>query len=87
MYKYSKQKQYVFLEEGQKTFLQIRDRVKQLLQKGGAFRLQEAIASFGNNSWDAMACVDRLVELGEIREITKDIATLGQYRVFVGTGI
>lgn len=86
MYEYSKQKQYVFTEEGQKTFLGIRDNVRQLLQKGGAVRMQEAIATFGISSWDAMACVDRLIELEEIREITKGVPTPGQYRVFVETG-
>jgi hypothetical protein len=45
--------------------------------------MQEAILNAGGgDSWTMLACVDRLVELGEIREIVQaDVP--GQYRVFV----
>ena len=62
-------------------FLSIRDRVNSLLKQAGAVRMQEAISGETGSSWQMLACVDRLVELGEIREITGDVA--GQYRVFI----
>lgn len=34
------------------------------------------------HDWEALACMDRLVELGELREITGP-NVMGQHRVFV----
>jgi hypothetical protein len=43
-------------------------------------------AAFGADvtgcTWFMMACVDRLVELGEIKEVLRDNIA-GQYRIFV----
>jgi len=68
-------------------FLAIRDKTHRLLKLAGAVRMEEAISGCGQSgscSWDMLACVDRLVELGEIWEITNgDVA--GQDRVFVST--
>lgn len=81
MYNYQTEKQVIFTEEGQKMFLAIRDKVSSLLKQAGAVRMQEAISGQSGLSWEMFACVDRLVELGELREITGDVP--GQYRVFV----
>lgn len=61
MYDYKKERKYVFTEEGQVVFLEIRDRVNNLLKTAGAVRMFEATG--GACSWERMACVDRLVEL------------------------
>ena len=83
MYDYA-EKSSIFTEDGQEMFLRIRDNVKSLLKKAGAVTMGRAITGSGN-TWTMMACVDRLVELEEIREITgKNVA--GQDRVFVLTG-
>lgn len=83
MYNYQEEKPNLFTEEGQTMFLSIRDRVKELLAAAGAARAQEAMrAAAGGSSWTMLACLDRLVELREIREVTgPDVA--GQHRVFV----
>jgi len=83
MYNYEEQKPYIFTDEGQRKFLSIRDRVNRLLKEAGAVRMQEAIRSETGSSWEMLACVDRLVELGEIKELTVDVA--GQYRIFIKT--
>ncbi len=83
MYSYVTEKPSIFTESGQVMFLEIRDRVQRLLKQSGAVRMEEAIRGTTGNSWQMLACVDRLVELGEIREIY-EINTLGQYRIFVG---
>lgn len=86
MYNYEEQKKNIFTEEGQVMFLKIRDKVHALLTVAGAFTLGNAIHKVGGgSSWDMLACVDRLVELGEIREIPQGDVT-GQDRIFVGTG-
>lgn len=82
MYNYQTERPYVFTEAGQVQFLAIRDNVKRLLKLTGCVRMQEAIAKQCGSSWQMLACVDRLVELKEIREITTQNVA-GQHRVFV----
>lgn len=80
-YEYSKIKPRLFEEANQQTFLKIRDRANELLKTAGAFRLQEcALLNNSGDTWTLMACIDRLVELGELREILRDCP--GQYRIF-----
>lgn len=84
MYNYEEQKEKLFTDQGQRMFLAVRDRVQELLKQTGAVRYIEAVKGIGGDNWLQLACVDRLVELGEIRDVNpKPDAT--QYRVFVGT--
>ena len=83
MYNYETEKQNIFTEEGQLLFLKIRDKTKRLLETAGAARCQEIISGCTGDSWAMLACVDRLVEIGEIKEITIDSRVAGQYRVFI----
>lgn len=85
MYDYQTQRPNVFTEDGQVMFLRIRDRTKQLLKQAGAVRLEEMIQGSTRDTWDMLACVDRLVELGEIREISQPIGTPGQMRIFTSS--
>lgn len=82
MYHYSDLRPQVFTDTGQRAFLKIRDRANALLKEAGAARLQEIINSSSGDSWLLIACVDRLVELGEIREVAQD-DVVTQYRIFV----
>lgn len=84
MYSYAKQRKVVFTDEGQRMLFSIRDRVKDLLAESRAFTLDAAIKGQLGNSWDMLACVDRLVEMGEIREITYG-EVAAQDRVFVAS--
>jgi hypothetical protein len=56
--------------------------VKKTLSAAGAIRMEEAIAVAGGGSWTMLACIDRMVELGEIREI-KQADVFCQHRVFI----
>ena len=84
-YVYETERPKLFLEENQVLFLGVRDGVRNLLSVAGAFRMQEAISlpkgCGAADSWVLLACVDRLVEMGEIREIPT--GGCGQHRVFV----
>ena len=82
MYSYDEEKSNLFTEDGQVMCLKVRDKTAELLKKAGAVRLQEAISGCTGDSWTMLACVDRLVELGEIREVTNGNVA-GQHRVFV----
>ncbi|MFW6272541.1 MAG: hypothetical protein ACOC2U_02025, partial [bacterium] len=67
----------------QEMFLKIRDNVQFLLKQSGAVMMGNAIHAATGDVWMMMACVDRLVELGEIEEITRKGHVAGQYRVFI----
>ena len=82
MYNYQEMKTQVFEEKNQVDFLKVRDTVKSLLEYCGSFKFSEAVREVHGDSWLMMAYVDRLVELGEIREITPP-NTAGQHRVFI----
>lgn len=75
-YNYQIERPGLFTEQGQVRFIGIRDRVNILMKNSGAFRLREAKIA----SWEDIACVDRMVELGELVELPRDC--WGQYRVF-----
>lgn len=83
MYKYEEIKTRLFDDDGQRMLLKIRDHVHKTLVISGAITMGKAIAaSCGGDSWTMLACVDRLVELGEIREIMYG-EVAGQHRIFV----
>ena len=80
-YRYEDEKGSLFTENGQVMFLDIRDHIGRLLKEAGAVRMREVISQTAGDSWQRMACVDRMVELGELQEVTGDWVA-GQYRVF-----
>lgn len=70
-YSYATERAKLFTESGQVMFLAVRDRTKVLLDYAGAARLDKMLDTCGGgDSWTMLACVDRLVELGEIVEVT-----------------
>ena len=83
MYCYQAEKSKLFTEDGQVLFMSIRDKTKELLSKSGAVKMGNAIAGNSGDLWTMLACVDRMVELGELREITPHNSCAGQDRVFV----
>lgn len=83
MYNYQKERPYIFTENGQVEFLIIRDKIKDLLCKSGAVTMEKILYGLTGTNWHHMACVDRLVELGEIKEVNQNKNyILGQYRIF-----
>ena len=82
MYNYDTEKNKIFTDEGQREFIKVRDRARNLLDESGAFKLFFALKDITGVTWQMMAYVDRLVEIGEIKEITGN-EVAGQDRVFV----
>lgn len=83
-YDYEDMKTALFTDEGQRIFLQIRDRTNRLLAETGAVRCQEAISKASGDSWLMLACIDRMVELGEIREVVHmGPRFASQHRIFI----
>lgn len=81
-YNYEDQRHNVFTEDGQRQFLNIRDRTHNLLDEAGACRVQEMISGCTGDTWTMLACIDRLEELGEIRKIDQGMVA-GQHEVYV----
>jgi hypothetical protein len=86
MYNYEEIKPRLFTDSGQRNLLKVRDMARHLLKEAGAFMMFSALKDIGGDSWEMMAYVDRLVELGEICEIT-EAGVAGQNRVFINVSL
>lgn len=64
-YDYQKERSKVFTEEGQVAFLAIRDNMNHYCDQAGAVGFLKATDGTCSDGWLRIACVDRLVELGE----------------------
>lgn len=90
-YKYETERPKLFTDAGQRMLLKVRDNVRALTKLAGAVRMDKATTGISDDSWTMLACVDRLVELKELREITKHPGSpsvnecMAQDRVFVST--
>jgi hypothetical protein len=84
MYKYEEEKKNLFTEGGMEMFIKIRDNVQQCLKKSGAVTAEKAMSTVTGSSWTMLACLDKMVEMGELREITRLGEVAGQHRIFVG---
>lgn len=85
-YDYATERPKLFTEDGQVMLLKIRDNVRRLLNTAGAFQAGKAFADVSGDSWKMLACLDRLVELGELERVTPKGTVWGQYEVFVAKG-
>lgn len=81
MYNYQTEKKRLFTEEGQEMFIKIRDKAKALLEVAGCFRMDAVMKTTGD-TWMMLACVDRMVEMKEIVEVTAGQMVAGQNRIF-----
>ncbi len=82
-YNYAIERPFIFTEEGQVKFLEIRDRAVKLLRQTGAIQCGHLINGSSGDSWSLLACVDRLVELKELIEVPNPISSAGQHRLFI----
>lgn len=84
MYKYEDEKPKLLTDEGQRTLMNVRNFVLDILKKSGAITMGKAMSAAGcGDSWTMMAYVDRLVELGDIREVKQEGYVPAQYRIFM----
>ncbi len=83
MYNYKDEKPKLLTDEGQKSVIKALKNAQRLLQSAGAFKAFSILENVNyDDTFVAMAILDRLVELGEIREVTSS-NVMGQDRVFV----
>lgn len=86
-YDYKTERPFIFTEEGQVMFLKIRDTTKNLIERSGAATREKILstASVTGSSWSMLACIDRLIELGELREVTNIYSKAGQYNIYISS--
>ena len=83
MYNYEEQKKSIFTAQGQRLLDSFRKRIKELNRSGSScFTAFDLMKAHAGDSWDMLACIDMLVELGEITEIEQQGYVKGQDRVF-----
>ena len=83
MYDYQKQRPSLFTEEGQRILIAVMDAADRMIKTSGAAMMENLTHGVTGDGWTMIAAVDRLVELGRLREIAQPEGTWGQYRVFV----
>jgi hypothetical protein len=84
-YNYNEQKPYVLSDDGSADVIRIKNFIDEAIADYGAVRMQEIMdrCKFATcDTWEMMACVDRLVELKQISEVTRNISVAGQHRIF-----
>lgn len=82
-YSYQMERPWLFTENGQECLLKARDQAFKLLDEAGAFVAFSALKGVNyGDTWRALALLDRMVELKDIREVTP-LGVAGQDRVFV----
>ena len=82
-YDYAIERPKVFTEDGVTMLLKIRDNTRSLIAKAGVARCDKMMAGCSGDTWHMLACIDRLVEMGEIHEIPNPMSGAGQHRVFI----
>lgn len=82
-YDYQTQRAKLFTDHGQRMFLQMRDTAHKLIRQAGVVRMDKMMAGVSGDTWNMLACADRLVELGEVHEIPNTMSSAGQHRLFI----
>lgn len=83
-YEFRRERAKLFTEEGQAIFVAVRDECRRLLEIAGAFQSMKPgrNVSYGE-SWLLLACLDLLVERGELRYVHGPADVHGQDWTFV----
>lgn len=80
MYNYELEKKCVFTDVGQRNFIKVRDFAMKAFEQAGAVTAGKLMEqSHMGESWQDMAIVDRLIELGEAYVLGEELAW--QHRV------
>lgn len=81
MYDYQTERPQLFTEPGQIVLLKIRDQAFKLCAEAGCAMAGNIMAKASGDSWMLLAAIDRLVEIGDLREVNYGRCA-GQHRIF-----
>ena len=71
-YNYEVVKPELLTDKGQRLLLQVRDRAISFCDVSGAFTAVSVTNGIPGDQWLMMACIDRLIELGEFEYINPE---------------
>jgi hypothetical protein len=81
-YVYETEKPWLFTNKGQSAVIKATLQARELLNVAGAFKAFSVLKNIQyDDMWKGLSILDRLVELGIVREVTSNCH--GQDRVFV----
>ncbi len=81
-YRYEDLKSWILTDEGQRLCFRTLASAQALIKSAGACMSGKLIGADAPSTWHSLAAIDRLIEVGELREVTNsDVA--GQHRIFV----
>lgn len=83
MYDYKTERPKLFTDEGQRLFLKVRDKVNEMLDYSVAVKMGRIVDGISGDNWEIMACIDRMVELGEIKEMLPRMGSFVQDKIFM----
>ncbi len=78
-YSYIVERPWTLTDDGQKKLFEVFAKARRLCADAGAVRCDKILGT--GNTWQSLAAIDRLIELGELREVPTTGAA--QYRIFV----
>lgn len=81
-YVYETERAHLFTEPGVQLLMKMRDNVKVLLAKSGAFTVEKAMQGVSGSSWTMLAALDYLAELGEIKKVSSK--GMAQHHIYTG---
>jgi hypothetical protein len=81
-YNYQTQKPNIFTEDGVKMLTKIRDEAKRLIKISSVVQSDKLIKATSGDTWTMMACMDYLIECGDLLEIPNTLSKAGQHRIF-----
>jgi len=83
-YDYQREKGYTLTDEGSKEVIKLKNYIDNIIDKSGVMTAEACMegCNCGTN-WQQLACIDRLVEIGELFEVNLGYEELmGQARIF-----
>lgn len=81
MYNYNEQKAKLFTTEGVKMLMQISANAKRLTDIAGCATIEKVISCASGDTWTMLACIDYLIEIGELRKVHQALSCLSQYEI------
>jgi hypothetical protein len=79
-YSYEREKAAIYTPEGLKMLVDLRDQIRAKCKSSGAVRF-DAI-SFSGDSWTALACLDFMIERGDLKRVTEGQNRAAQYHIY-----
>jgi hypothetical protein len=82
-YDYNREVEKIYSRDGVRALLVIRDAAEKLSRESGAVSAEALLRkSIASDSWMTMACIDFLVSVGDLVEISTRTGGMWQQRVF-----